>query len=287
MDSKTVKRPALGRGLGALIPGGSPAERKGVVMLGLEEIRPDRGQPRRHFDEAHIAELAESIRTKGVLQPVLVRRVESGFVLVAGERRWRASQKAGLREIPALVREVSEREAFELALIENIQREDLNPVEEAEAYQRLIEEHALTQEELAGRVGKDRSTIANSLRLLRLPEPIKLAVIANALSMGHARALLGLSDAQDLARAAEKVMNEGLSVRAVEQLVQRLKSKRAAGSKAGREASVQLRHLTEKLQRKLGARVELRDRGGSGSIEIKYNTHQELDRILAAILGDA
>ena len=286
MDGKLLKgRPALGRGLGALIPGGSPSERKGVVMLGIEEIRPDKGQPRRHFDDGHIAELAESIKSKGVLQPVLVRRSGEGFTLIAGERRWRAAQRAGLRELPALIKEVSEREAFELALIENIQREDLNPVEEAEAYQRLVQEHGLTQEELATRVGKDRSTITNSLRLLRLPDIIKQAVISNALSMGHARALLGLADESDLKRAADKVMAEGLSVRAAEQLVQRLKSKRGGKEKGARETSAQLKHLTEKLQRKLGTRVELRDRGASGSIEVHYTSHADLDRILSTILG--
>jgi len=288
MDSKLLKggRPALGRGLGALIPGGSPAERKGVVMLGIEEIHPDKAQPRRHFDDGHIAELAESIKAKGVLQPLLVRRGGDGFILIAGERRWRAAQKAGLHELPALVKEVSEREAFELALIENIQREDLNPVEEAEAYQRLIEEHGLTQEEMARRIGKDRSTIANSLRLLRLPDNIKQAVVSNALSMGHARALLGLSDEANLKKAADKVMAEGLSVRAAEQLVQRLKSKRAGTAKSARESSAQLKHLTEKLQRKLGTRVELKDRGAAGTIEVHYTSHADLDRILSAILGD-
>src|SRR6185369_2266192 len=209
MDAKAqLKRPALGRGLGALIPGGSPAERKGLVNLAIEEIRPDKGQPRRHFDEAHIEELAESIRSKGVLLPLIVRRAADGYVLVAGERRWRAAQKAGVRELPVMVREVSDKEAFEIALIENIQREDLNPVEEAEAYKRLIEEHGLTQEELAARVGKERSTVANALRLLRLPEPIKQAIVAGQLSMGHARALLAIADEGDLRKAAARVIAE-------------------------------------------------------------------------------
>ena len=287
MDPKaSLKRPALGRGLGALIPGGSPAERKGVMNLGIEELRPDKHQPRRHFDETHIEELAESIRSKGILLPLIVRRAHDGYVLVAGERRWRAAQKAGLREVPVMVREVTEKEAFELALIENIQREDLNPLEEAEAYRRLIEEHGLTQEELAGRVGKDRSTVANALRLLRLPEPIKQAIVAGQLSMGHARALLAIADEADLRRAAEKVIAEGLSVRAAEALVQRLKSKRRPKEKREGGQSVQVRHLVEKLQRKLGARVELKDKGGSGTLEIRYQTLAELDRILAGILGD-
>ena len=287
MDPKATKRPALGRGLGALIPGGSPAERRGVVMLGIEEISPDRGQPRRHFAEERLLELAESIRTKGVLLPVLVRRSPSGtgYVLIAGERRWRASQKAGLRELPALVREVTEAEAFELALIENIQREDLNPVEEAEAFQRLVDDHGLTQEKLAERVGKDRSTVANSLRLLRLPEPIKLAIVTGALSMGHARALLGLTDPGDLEKAALKVMDEGLSVRAVEQLVQRLKSKRS-GKKDKTEATAQTRSVVEKLQRRLGTKVELKDRAGRGELLVRYDGYGDLDRILALILGE-
>jgi ParB family chromosome partitioning protein len=285
IDPKNVKRPALGRGLGALIPGSSPAERRGVINLGIEEIRPDKHQPRRHFDEANIAELAESIKSKGLLLPLIVRRAHEGYVLVAGERRWRAAQKAGLRELPAMVREVSEKEAFELALIENIQREDLNPVEEAEAYKRLIEEHGLTQEELAARVGKDRSTVANALRLLRLPDVIKEAIVAGQLSMGHARALLAIADETDLKKAAEKVMAEQLSVRAAEALVQRLKSKRGPKEKR-EEGTVQTRHLVEKLQRKLGAKVELKDKGGSGVLEIRYQSLAELDRVLAGILGE-
>jgi ParB family chromosome partitioning protein len=286
MESKALKRPALGRGLGALIPGGSPAERKGVMNLGIEEIRPDRSQPRRHFDEAHIEELAESIRSKGVLLPLIVRRDSEGYVLVAGERRWRAAQKAGLRELPVMVREVSGKEAFEIALIENIQREDLNPIEEAGAYKRLIEEHGLTQEELAARVGKDRSTVANALRLLRLPEAIQRAVVSGELSMGHARALLAIHDEGDLRKAAEKVIAEGLSVRAVESLVQRLKSKRQPQRKRDGHGGAQLRHLVEKLQRKLSVKVQLKDKGGSGTLEIRYASLSELDRVLAAILGE-
>ena len=283
---KATKRPALGRGLGALIPGGSAAERKGVILLGIEQIEPNRAQPRRYFDELHILELSESIRANGILQPLLVRREGEGYAIVAGERRWRAAQRAGLRELPCIVRDVSEPQAFALALIENIQREDLNAIEEAQAYQRLIEDHGLTQEELAQRVGKDRSTVANALRLLRLPESIKLAMSSGALSMGHARALLALGDETDLRRAAEKVMHEALSVREVEQLVQRLKGKKVIRQERGREGSVQLRHVVEKLQRKLGTKVALRDRDGAGTVEIRYHSHAELDRILVSILGE-
>src|SRR5436190_9344690 len=287
MDAKAqLKRPALGRGLGALIPGGSPGERKGVINVGVEEIRSDRSQPRRHFDETHIEELAESIRSKGVLLPLIVRRDSDGYVLVAGERRWRAAQKAGLRELPVMVREVTGKEAFEIALIENIQREDLNPIEAAGADRRLIEEHGLTQEELAAGVGKDRSTGANGLRLLRLPDAIQQAVVSGELSMGHARALLAIHDEGDLRKAAEKVIAEALSVRAVESLVQRLKSKRLPQRKRDGHGGAHLRHLVEKLQRKLGAKVQLKDKGGSGTLEIRYGSLDELDRVLAAILGE-
>jgi ParB family chromosome partitioning protein len=286
MESKALKRPALGRGLGALIPGGSPGERKGIINVGIEEIRPDRSQPRRHFDERHIEELAESIRSKGVLLPLIVRRDGEGYALVAGERRWRAAQKAGLRELPVMVREVSGNEAFEIALIENIQREDLNPVEEAEAFKRLIEEHGLTQEELAARVGKDRSTVANALRLLRLPDGIKQAIVAGELSMGHARALLAIHDEVDLRKAADKVIALKLSVRAVESLVQRLKSKQQPRGRQDGHGGTHARHVVEKLQRKLGTKVQLKDRGGSGTLEFRYGSLQELDRLLAAILGE-
>jgi ParB family chromosome partitioning protein len=287
IESKAqLKRPALGRGLGALIPGATPAERKGVINVPIEEVVTQRGQPRRHFDEGHLKELAESIRSKGVLLPLIVRKTSMGYVIVAGERRWRAAQKAGLREIPAMIREMTEKEAFEVALIENIQREDLNPIEEAEAYKRLIEEHRLTQDELASRVGKDRSTVTNMLRLLRLPESIKEAIVGGALSMGHARALLAISDDGDLKKAAEKVMSEELSVRAVEALVQRLKSRRLPRQKRGGGETAQVRHLVEKLQRKLGVRVKLKDKGGKGTLEIRYASLGDLDRILAGILGD-
>ena len=284
MVEPKLKRPALGKGLGALIPGATPQERKGTVLMPVEDLVPQRGQPRRHFDERQLEELAESVRGKGVLQPVLVRPTNMGFVIVAGERRWRAAQKAGLREIPVLIREMTEKESFEIALIENIQREDLNLIEEAEAYKRLIDEHGLTQEQLAERVGKERSSVTNTLRLLRLPDSIKESIVAGKLSMGHARALLAIADDNDLRKAAEKVMAENLSVRAAEALVQRLKRRRHPEQRRPSE-TVQVKHLIEKLQRKLGAKVELRDRGGKGTLEVRYGSLAELDRILAGILG--
>lgn len=285
----------LGRGISALLPHAnapaeSPASTKtagGVVNLAIEAIEPDRLQPRRHFDEERIEELAASIRAKGVIQPILVRKEGSTYRIVAGERRWRASQRAGLKVVPALVKEVTERQAFELALIENIQREDLNAVEEAEAYRRLIDEFGLTQEACAERVGKDRSSIANSLRLLRLPNEVKEALIEGTLNMGHARALLGLGDDDAIRRAAGEVMAKRLSVRQTEQLVRRQKAapKKTDAAKADDAArATQVKAIEERLQRALGTRVRLADRGkGRGRIEIEYFSYDELERLLATL----
>ncbi|AKU92863.1 Chromosome (plasmid) partitioning protein ParB [Vulgatibacter incomptus] len=261
-----------------------------MVNLAIEEIAPDKSQPRRRFEEAKIEELAASIRTKGVIQPILVRRDGDQYRIIAGERRWRASQRAGMKFVPALVKEVTERQAFELALIENIQREDLNAVEEAEAYRRLIDEHGLTQEGCAERVGKDRSSIANSLRLLRLPDDIKEALTEGELNMGHARALLGLADEAAMKRAAKEVASKSLSVRQTEQLVR--KQKESGGeSKAGEpvvkpDNTAQVRSVEERLQRALGTKVRLTDKGkGRGRLEIEFFSYEELDRLLAVMMG--
>lgn len=289
------KNSRLGRGISALLPnaGGSPepaAARQpsagGVISLAIEEIQPDRLQPRRHFDEEKIEELASSIRAKGVIQPILVRKEGNSYRIVAGERRWRASQRAGLKAVPALVKEVTERQAFELALIENIQREDLNAIEEAEAYRRLIDEFGLTQEACAERVGKDRSSIANSLRLLRLPDEVKDSLVDGSLNMGHARALLGLADDSAIRRAAAEVASKKLSVRQTEQLVRKEKaSTTKPEAKAGKETDqTHVRAVEEKLQRALGTKVKLADRGkGRGRIEIEYFSYEELDRLIALL----
>jgi len=255
-----------------------------VASIPIEDILPDRSQPRRHFDETRILELANSIRSKGVIQPVLVRRDGDKYRLIAGERRWRAAQRAGLHTIPALVKDVTDRQAFEIALIENVQREDLNPIEEAEAYRRLIEEFGLTQEACAERVGKERSSIANSLRLLKLPQEVKEALVDGSLNMGHARALLGLGDEDAIRKAANHVATKRLSVRQTEQLVRRLKAGEAPerGSDAGKRSNAaQVRAIEERLQRGLGTKVRLLDRGkGRGKIEIEFFSYEELDRLL-------
>ncbi|MGH7370875.1 MAG: ParB/RepB/Spo0J family partition protein, partial [Candidatus Methylomirabilales bacterium] len=218
-------RQALGRGLEALIP--LAKGESGIVEIPLIEIRPSPFQPRKRFDDKKLDELAASVRAQGILSPVIVRQILGGYELVAGERRLRAAERAGLERIPAVVREMSNAEMLEVALIENVQREDLNPVEEAEVYRRLIEEFGLTQEEMAGRIGKDRASIANALRLLKLPHPLREDLIEGTMSAGHGRALLGL-EGRDQLKAREAVIRRGLSVRATELLVKRLKSGAAA-----------------------------------------------------------
>jgi len=287
----------LGRGLDALFPAkpapppptqtGASYGEGNVFTCAIEKIRPQRGQPRRHIDDAALEELAQSIREHGIIEPLVVRRRGEGeFEIIAGERRWRAAQRAGLHEVLVVVREVSDKDAFELALIENIQRADLNPIELAEAFDRLMRDLDYTQESLAGRIGKDRSTIANALRLLKLPERVRNLVIAGELSEGHARALLGAPDELTLATLADKVIKGRLSVRQTEALVRNAKAAAGAGQKGGRKSgkSPAVRDLELRLERKLGTKCEVRDRDGKGEIGIRYSSFDELDRILDSIL---
>ena len=280
----TPKR-ALGRGLSALIPqagavplSGDPGP--GVLRVPLERIARDAKQPRKAFDAQALRALADSIKAQGVIQPVLLRRDGAGYQLIAGERRWRAAQIAGLHEIPAILREVTEAEGFALALVENLQRTDLNPMEEAEGYQRLVDEFGLTQEEVSGRVGKERSTVANALRLLGLPQAVKDLLRSGALSMGHARALLGASEAERVGLAS-RVATAGLSVRDTEKLV---RARRQRAPRPGRvrkvSASAAARTLVEELQRVLGTKVHLEDRGGRGTLGIDFFSYEDLERIV-------
>jgi len=294
-----AKKPlrGLGRGLDALLPVREPpaASESGksygdnnVFLCALDKIRPQPGQPRQYFDQERLAELASSIAEHGLLEPLVVRRTTAdAFELIAGERRWRAAQKAGLREVLVVVHDVSTKAAYELALIENVQREDLNPIEFAEALDRLLKEHQYTQETLAQRVGKDRSTIANALRLLRLPAELRMKVMTGELSEGHGRALLGAPDDVQLQQLAEKVLRGHLSVRQTEALVRQTKQekKESNGGKSGKDGkSVSVRDLETRLQRKLGTKVELKDRGEKGEIVVKYSSWDELDRILELLL---
>lgn len=289
------KKRALGRGLDALLPPSPSAAAmygdKSVFSCALEKIVPAKGQPRQHFDVQALDELAESIKEHGLLEPIVVRRVAPGvdkFEIIAGERRWRASQKAGLREALVVVKDVSPRSAFELALIENVQREDLNPVELAEALDRLVKEHAYTQETLATRLGKDRSTIANSLRLLKLPPRVRSKIVTGELSEGHARALLGAADDTKIEQLSEKVLAGKLSVRATEALVRASRGKKESRAQHGTIAngvkSSAVRDLETRLTRSLGTKVEVRDTGNKGEIAIPYADLDALDRVIDKLL---
>jgi ParB family chromosome partitioning protein len=286
------KRRALGRGLDALLPAAreqAPSQYgdKSVFSCALDKLAPQKGQPRQHFAKDKIDELAASIKEHGLLEPIVVRRVpgQDKLEIIAGERRWRASQKAGLREVLVVVKDVSPKAAFELALIENVQREDLNPVELAEALDRLVKEHHYTQDTLAERLGKDRTTVANSLRLLKLPPSVRSRVISGELSEGHARALLGAPDANKIEELAEKCVRGRLSVRAAEALVRGAKAKSVAGrggkTPPGKTAS--LRDLENRLTKAAGTKVVVKDQGNKGELVIPYTDLDHLDRILARV----
>ncbi len=280
-----MQKMALGKGLGALIPDLSAldeTERKslGIMEVELDKIVPNEYQPRKVFDETKLRELATSIKEQGVIQPIIVHRAGSGFQLIAGERRWRASRLAGLKTIPALVKEATKREFLEMALIENIQREDLNPLEAAEAYKRLQDEFKLTQDDLAKRVGKERSTVTNFLRLLGLPKEVKQELISGALSMGHAKALLSLERVREQIQAAALIVKKGLSVREAETLAQALKS---PPKEKKTRLSHELKSVEEKLRKALGTKVSIASKAKGGRIVIEYYSVEELDRILEKI----
>lgn len=284
------RKPALGRGLGALLPSPkaapAPASTTGLTRIATDQIHADRSNPRKSFDEAELEELAVSLKHQGVLQPLLVRRdSRGGYRLIAGERRWRAAQRAGLHEVPVIIREASDAEAYELALVENIQRSDLNPLEEAEAFKRLIEERRLTQEQVADRVGKDRSTVSNALRLLSLPNEVKQLVLEGDLDTGHARAILALSKPAEMVAMARAVVTDKLSVRETEARVKELKGVTSSPrKKAQAKSSPEAKRLVEDLQRRLGTKVRLVEKGaGKGSLEIAYFSYEDLERIVGLI----
>jgi ParB family chromosome partitioning protein len=276
-----TKRKALGKGLSALIPdaNGYEEEREGFFQCPIESIEPNPYQPRVEFDNAGLEELVLSIKEKGIITPILVSKSGSGYQLIAGERRWRAAQKAGLKRIPVVVREATPIESLELALIENIHRKDLNPIEEATAYKRWLEDSNTTQEILAKRVGKERSTITNTLRLLNLPKEIQKDLIDGLLSMGHARVLAGLKSSLDQKRIRDLIFKKDLSVRQTEAL---LKKERVKGplKKGDSEQDYYLQSLADGLKRTLGTKVEIRKSGKRGSINIYFYSDEELDRLL-------
>src|SRR4030043_2069409 len=286
--SMAIKRMALGKGLGALLPEFGQADSKALLYCGIEEIIPNRSQPRKHFDESKLQELAESIKEKGILEPVIVRRIDQGYELIIGERRWRAAQKAGLKEVPVLVKEIEGQEVLELSLIENLQREDLKPIEEAEAFKRLTEEFNVSQGELSTRIGKDRTTIANTLRLLKLPLKVRNQLLQNRITPGHARAILSLGTRERQEELCALIIQKGISVREAEALAKRWseKPKKTVTPVRKRgDLENQLSSLQDSLRKYLGTKVQISQKGKRGKIEIEYYSYEDLERIIEAILG--
>ena len=281
---QTIKRPALGKGLSALIPDAPEVPRASTTEADIDQLTPNDFQPRVVLDDARLEELAQSIRSNGVIQPIVVRRVGDRFQIIAGERRWRAAKRAGLLRVPVVVKDVSagqERSLLEMALIENLQREDLNPIDEALAYRRLTEEFNLTQEAIAAAVGKDRASVANIVRLLRLPAEIRAEVAGGRISMGHARALLALANEDEQRRIGHDVISRGLSVRETEAIVKKVVEGDARTKElpAARPIDVHTRAAEDRLKLLLGTRVRIVRRGKKGRIEIEFNNEDELIRI--------
>jgi ParB family transcriptional regulator, chromosome partitioning protein len=280
------RRPALGKGLSALIPE-APEPRVGPLEVDIDRLVPNSFQPRAQVDDGRLEELAKSIKSNGVIQPIVVRKSGDDFQIIAGERRWRAAQKAGLLRVPVVVHDVrsgQDGSLLEMALIENIQRENLNPIDEAQAYRRLSDEFRLTQEDIATRVGKDRASIANFLRLLKLPDEVRAEVAAGSLSMGHARALVALTNEADQRRLARDVIARHLSVRETESLVKKLVESGRDGSgraepAAPKPADVHTRAAEDRLKLALGTRVRIVRQGTRGRIEIDFASEEELIRI--------
>jgi len=284
-----MSRKALGRGLDVLFPQSSHVEQD-LVDLDIDRLDPSDVQPRRIFKPQKLDELAQSIRNSGIIQPLVVRRRADRFQIIAGERRWRAAQIAGLHRVPCVVKEIAEDEVLELSLIENIQREELNPIEEAKAFKRLLEGRHLTQDEMARRVGRDRTSITNALRLLRLPEEIQRLVEEDKLSMGHARSLLAIDSSQHQLKLAEEIASKALSVRETERLV-----KRAAVSPGQQKEKAKSRHADSanilaaetKLSKRLGAPVKIRAVAVGGVIEIKFSSNEDLSRLFDVLMQTA
>jgi ParB family chromosome partitioning protein len=281
---------ALGRGLESLIPQAVRQSKEGdsVSLIALDKIKPNKYQARKDFNEEKINELAQSIKQHGLAQPLLVTPsiIPGEFELIAGERRWRASKIAGLKEVPAIIKVTDDKERFELSLIENIQRENLNPVEEAKAYKRLCEEFGHTQEELAKGLGKDRSVIANTLRLLNLSEDIQDAISSGLVSAGHGRAIAVIEDEKKQKLFLERILKEKLTVRDIEGIVARWKAGSGiTGKKKGKKQEAELINLSEELQRRIGTKIKISGRPSKGKIEIYYYSLKELERISAILKG--
>lgn len=279
-----MKKGILGRGLDALIPTEKETPRYNYMLLGIDEMVPNVFQPRKGFDEEAMDELVASIREKGIIQPLIVRKLENGYEIIAGERRWRAAKQAGLTQVPAIIKDATNREALELALVENLQREDLNPIEEATAYEQLIKEFGLTHEEISERLGKERSTITNQLRLLRLPAEVKQALIEGKITAGHARAVLSLQSSNEVKEVLETIKKEKLSVRKTERLVQKLSAHKESAIQFD-EFTPYISHYTDEIKKRLGTQIRIFDKDGKGKIEIEYYSREELERIIEILIG--
>lgn len=277
------KKMALGRGLGALIPDIETEQenKKDYFYCDTHLIRPNRFQPRRRFTDEDLAELSESIKTQGILQPLLVRQNEAGYELITGERRLRAAKRAGLTQVPVLIKRVNDDKLLEMAIVENIQRQDLTPIEEAEAYHLLITQLKLTQDQASARVGKSRSAVANFLRLRQLPDQIKAGITDGTLSMGHARALLGAETSAQQLAAWRSVVSKKLSVRETEALIRRLKAEKSKPRVSeNRSEQIHLSGLAEDLSRHFGTKIMIKKHGRKGKVEIEFYSNDDLDRLI-------
>lgn len=278
-----LKKATLGRGLDALLP--KENREPGLTLVSIHEIRPNTRQPRKDFDDDTIADLTASIKEKGIIQPIVVRQAGSGYEIIAGERRWRAAQRAGIVKVPVVVKDATDMEALELALIENLQREDLNPIEEASGYQHLIEVYGLTHEEVSVQIGKDRSTITNQLRLLKLSEDAKRALIEGEITAGHARALLGIESLSEANLVLQAIRKKKLSVRTTESLIRSMSKEKRPGTKPV-SADPYLERAADDLKGALSTQVRIIYNKGKGRIEIDYYSDDELERLISALLGN-
>ena len=286
-----MNRKALGKGINALIPefemGVPEVEPSSAIDLSVDEISPNRMQPRSFFDDKKLEELVASIEEHGILQPVVVQKTNSGYELIVGERRWRASKKLGRKKIPAVIREVSDEQSLEIAIIENIHRQDLNPIEEAEAYARLSSEFALTQEMVANKVGKSRAAVANTLRLLNLSEILKEDLVSGKISMGHARALLGLENPKNMEALRKEIVKKGLSVRQTENKAKKLKNDSAEKSNSSTDPKdIFIKDLEKDLARRLGTKVNISPKKNGGKLVVTYYSDDDLERIQLLIVSN-
>ena len=279
------KRKALGKGLGALLPSseasGTLGGKRTYILCPIENIRPNEYQPRKVFDHAKLEELINSVKEKGIIQPLIVRKSgDQDYELIAGERRWRAAQKAGLKEVPVVIKDVSDKESLEIAIIENIQRADLNPIEEAEGYKRLIDEFSYTQEELAKQVGKERATVSNHLRVLKLPGEVKKDISAGVISLGHAKALLSVGSEKDLIALEREIIKKGLSVREAEALAKKIEKSPDKKKKEEPVKDPNMNNLEDRLTSFFGTKTKIVKKGKRGKIEVDFYSLNELDRLI-------